>query len=168
VTEPQVERPSMAGYGVPEKSEGTLPWAWARERLERCRNYWVGTVSASGRPHSLPVWGVWLGDDAFVFSCSPTARKLRNLRANPQVVVTVEDTVEAVSVEGVAREINGTELAERAIAQYVGKYGTEIGDTLADFLRENAIVAVEPERAFGIIEREDEFAARATRWRWVR
>jgi hypothetical protein len=33
-------------------------------------------------------------------------------------------------------------------------------------MRENTIFEVTPERAFGIIEREDEFAQRATRWVW--
>jgi hypothetical protein len=37
---------------------------------------------------------------------------------------------------------------------------------MGQFLRSNAIVAVTPERAFGIIEREDEFSQRATRWTW--
>lgn len=34
------------------------------------------------------------------------------------------------------------------------------------FVRSHAIIEVTPDRAFGIIEREDEFAQRATRWRW--
>jgi hypothetical protein len=34
------------------------------------------------------------------------------------------------------------------------------------FLRSHAIIEVSPERAFGIIEREEEFAKRATRWSW--
>jgi hypothetical protein len=34
------------------------------------------------------------------------------------------------------------------------------------FVRGNAIVEVVPVVAFGIIEREEEFALRATRWRW--
>ena len=39
-------------------------------------------------------------------------------------------------------------------------------EEMAAFLRSNAIVEVTPERAFGIIEREDEFSRCATRWRW--
>jgi hypothetical protein len=33
-------------------------------------------------------------------------------------------------------------------------------------MRENTIFEVSPERAFGIIEREEEFSQRATRWVW--
>ena len=37
-------------------------------------------------------------------------------------------------------------------------------DLSAEFIRQNLIVDFEPERAFAVIEREDEFATRATRW----
>ena len=33
-------------------------------------------------------------------------------------------------------------------------------------MQAHALVEVTPDRAFGIIERADEFAQRATRWRW--
>src|SRR5215212_4868336 len=61
-TMPQVERPAMADYGVPIDPAGALPWTWAQERLVRNKNYWVVTASANGRPHALPVWGVWLAE----------------------------------------------------------------------------------------------------------
>ena len=37
---------------------------------------------------------------------------------------------------------------------------------MQDFVLANAMFEVRPLRAFGIIEREDEFAATATRWTW--
>jgi hypothetical protein len=37
-------------------------------------------------------------------------------------------------------------------------------DLSADFLRANLVVEFVPERAFAIIEREDGFSTRATRW----
>ena len=169
---PTVERPSMADYGVPTDPAGALPWAWAQERLTGNKNYWVVTASATGRPHSLPVWGVWLSEpDRFWFSCSPTSRKARNLAANPQCVVTVDDTVECVSVEGRARVADQTDdgdAVDRAVAAYVTKYWDDpaVHAEMEAFVRSNSIVEVTPERAFGIIEREEEFSSRATRWRW--
>jgi PPOX class probable F420-dependent enzyme len=158
----------MADYGVPEELDGALPWSWAEERLLRNRNYWVVTASASGRPHAMPVWGVWLAEtERFWFSCAPSSHKLRNITANPQVVVMVDDTVECVSVEGVARIADGGEAAPM-IASYLAKYWDDPAqhpETEA-FIRSNAIVEVAPTRAFGIIEREDEFARSATRWSW--
>jgi nitroimidazol reductase NimA-like FMN-containing flavoprotein (pyridoxamine 5'-phosphate oxidase superfamily) len=162
----------MADYGVPADPVGALPWSWAQKRLVRNRNYWVVTASANGRPHALPVWGVWLpSTDRFWFSCSPNARKLRNITENPQCAVTVDDTVECVSVEGSARVTDAVDDADgirEMIAAYLAKYWADpdVHAEMEAFLHSHAIVEVTPDRAFGIIEREDEFSRRATRWRW--
>ena len=158
----------MRAYGVPADLDGVLPWEWAAERLAGCRNYWLVTASAGGRPHALPVWGVWLADpDRFGFSCAPGSRKARNLRANPRITVAADDTVECVSVEGTAREMSGEE-REPFIEAYVAKYEADVAKQaeLGEFVRRHAVFLVIPERAFGIIEREEEFAQRATRWVW--
>ena len=100
------ERPGMAAYGVNSPKWEALPWEWAAERLTPNKNYWVVTVSTDGAPQALPVWGVWTDQDLrFMFSCAPTARKARNIAANPRVVFTVDSTVECISVEGVAAPI---------------------------------------------------------------
>jgi hypothetical protein len=162
----------MSDYGVPRELAGTLPWIWAEERLVANRNYWVVTASAMARPHAMPVWGVWLPEtDRFWFSCSPNARKARNLVENPQCVVTVDDTVECVSVEGRARRADpagDADEVDRAVAGYLTKYwaDTAVHSEMEVFLRSHALFEVTPQRAFGVIEREDEFAQRATRWRW--
>lgn len=162
----------MSDYGVPAEMEGTLPWSWAQERLVRNRNYWVVTASAEGRPHSLPVWGVWLPDtDRFFFSCSPNSRKARNLAANPRCAVTVDDTVECVSVEGRGRAVDpaaDAALVDAAVAAYLAKYWEDpaVHPEMEAFVRGHLMVEVVPDRAFGIIEREEEFSQRATRWRW--
>lgn len=162
----------MADYGVPRDPTGTLPWSWAEERLVANRNFWVVTVSAQGRPHSLPVWGAWLPDtERFWFSCSPNARKVRNIAENPACVVTVDDTVECVSLEGRACLVDPAADAaavDEAVAAYVAKYWEDPAQHAESeaFVRSHAIIEVTPDRAFGIIERDDEFSQRATRWRW--
>ena len=164
----------MGEYGVTADPDGALPWSWAEERLVANRNYWVVTVSAAGRPHALPVWGVWLpATERFWFSCAPGARKTRNLVANPQCSVAIDDTVECVSLEGRARRADpGAETDSAAVDAMVAAYLAKYWDDPARhpemdaFLRSNALYEVTPDRAFGIIEREDEFAIRATRWRW--
>ncbi|MDJ0768944.1 MAG: pyridoxamine 5'-phosphate oxidase family protein [Ilumatobacter sp.] len=167
--EPIAQRPDMAAYGVDTPDWEALPWSWARERLDG-RNYWLATASADGRPHSLPVWGVWSEEDhRFCFSCAPTARKARNLAANPQVVVAIDDTVECISIEGVASRLDPDGDADRIdtwIERYLTKYRPMAPDLGAPFLRRNLVFEVTPERALAVIEREDEFAARATRWVW--
>lgn len=162
----------MSDYGVLAELAGTLPWTWAQRRLVGNRNYWVVTASASARPHAMPVWGIWVPEtDRFWFSCSPNARKARNLVENPQCVVTVDDTVECVSVEGracVADPARDADAVDRVVTTYVAKYWADeaLHPEMEAFVRSHAIFVVTPERAFGIIEREDEFAQRATRWRW--
>lgn len=162
----------MSDYGVPADRDGALPWSWAEQRLVDNKNYWVVTASATGRPHAMPVWGTWLADtERFWFSCSPNARKARNIAENPQCVVTVDDTVECVSLEGRARladQADDAAAIDHMVAAYVSKYWDDpaVHPEMEAFLRSHAIIEVTPERAFGIIERDEEFAQRATRWRW--
>jgi nitroimidazol reductase NimA-like FMN-containing flavoprotein (pyridoxamine 5'-phosphate oxidase superfamily) len=146
----------MPGYGVPPEPEGMLPWAWARERLERTRNYWIGTVGSDGSPHSMPVWGVWL-DEALHFSTGVESKKARNLRRNPHCAVTTESADEAVIVEGTASPMS-LDLQERVLSAYATKYDWA-GDPGGWF-------TVTPRKAFGFIENESQFASAATRWSW--
>ena len=166
VTEPLVERPAMPDYGVDSPDWSGLPWAWAAERLATNRNFWVVTANQHGRPHALPVWGVWHdGDHRFAFSCGPRSRKAANIAVNPSVAVTSDSTIECVSIEGKASAVEG-DRADTWIDRYLDKYRGEAPDLTAEFLRANRIFEVRPERAFGIIEREDAFSTRATRWRF--
>jgi hypothetical protein len=165
VAAPIAERPHMPEYGVDTEAWEPLPWSWAADRLERGRNLWVVTASATGRPHAMPVWGVW--DDAapaFMWSSARSSRKAANVAANPQVCVMADDTVECVSVEGRATLVTDVEVADAWIERYLAKYAGEA--VTAEFLQQHPIFEVIPERAFGIIEREDDFATRATRWRF--
>ena len=155
----------MADYGVDRPDWAPLPWSWAAERLVANRNFWVVTVSQSGRPHALPVWGVWDdGDLRFAFGCSPNARKARNLAANPQAVIMVDDTVECVSVEGRGSPVLDEQRKDQWVERYLRKYRPMYADLSAEFVRRNLMIEFVPERAFAIIERDEEFATRATRW----
>lgn len=162
----------MSDYGVPADAAGALPWTWAEQRLVENRNFWLVSASASGRPHALPVWGVWMVEsERFWFSCSPRARKARNIAENPACVVAVDDTIECISVEGRARLVEPADEApavEAMIRTYLEKYWPDptVHVEMEEFIRRHAMFEVTPERAFGIIERDEEFAQRATRWSW--
>lgn len=82
----------MPGYGVRGADEGTglLPWTWAEERLAGSHDYWVATAAADGRPHLMPVWGMW-HDGALWFSSSTRSRKARNLRSNTRCSISTND-----------------------------------------------------------------------------
>ena len=119
-------------------------------------------------PHALPVWGVWDdGEHRFCFSCGPRSRKATNVAANPQVSFAPEDTVECVSVEGAATVVTDATRQQAWIDRYLDKYRSMAPDLSADFLRQNLVFELTPERVFAIIEREDAFSARATRWRFT-
>lgn len=157
----------MEAYGVPaDDPDGLLPWSWAQERLVAARNYWLTTVDPGGRPHSMPVWGIWDADsERFWFSCDPGSFKARNLADNPWVVVAPEDTVDVVSLEGTASLYGPNE----AIAVQVGtKYESDPDKQaeLTGFFTETPMYEVVPVKAFGVIERPDDFGRRATRWMW--
>jgi hypothetical protein len=166
--EPVAERPHMPDYGVDTDDWSPLPWSWAETKLDGGRNYWIVTASDGARPHALPAWGVWNGEEQrFAFSCGPRSRKAANLRANPQATIAVDETVECLSLEGHAEQVADDSRASEWIDRYLAKYQPMAPDLSADFLRQNLIFEFVPERAFGVIEREEEFAARATRWRFA-
>lgn len=150
----------MPGYGVvgPADGSGLLPWSWAEERLARSKYYWVATAWPDGRPHVTPVWGMWQAGAAW-FSCSPGSRKARNLGADPRCVVTTDDPVRPVIVEGRAERRTARPDAELFAEQVSAKYDE---DVTVDFVLDNALYRVAPARVFGLDE--EDFTGSPTRW----
>jgi PPOX class probable F420-dependent enzyme len=155
-------RPHMPGYGVLDPSAGTglLPWSWAEERLAASRDYWVATISPGGRPHVMPVWGVW-DAGCLWFSSSLGSRKARNLDADPRLTMTTDNAVEPVVVEGTAERVVDLDARTRFIALLNAKYDT---DYPVDFLdpEVNGSYRVTPLRAFGLVEAD--FTGSPTKW----
>ncbi|WP_127784343.1 pyridoxamine 5'-phosphate oxidase family protein [Rhodococcus sp. X156] len=168
MAEPVAEMPYMPDYGVQAQGWRPLPWSWAAERLGAGRSYWVVTVSGAGAPHALPVWGVWDDDEQrFAFSCGPRSRKARNLAANPRVAVALDDTVECLSLQGSAEVVTDDARRQEWARRYVGKYQPLFADLDAAFVLAHLVVEVTPARAVAVIEREEDFASRPTRWRFA-
>ena len=160
---PSASRPYMPGYGTLPAGEGTglLPWSWAEERLVSSRNYWMVTVWPEGsRPHAMPVWGMW-HDVAFWFSSSRASRKARNLGANPRCVVTTEDALNPVVVEGTAELVTDPNELAGMLALENAKYETDYKiDSLDPAV--NSCFRVRPAWAFGI--EDGDFTGSPTRW----
>lgn len=120
MTEPTASRPRFPkGYGIAAEAEGMLPWGWAVERLAASRNYWIVTARPDGRPHAMPVWGLWL-DGGALWSSSPRSVKARNLARDPRVVVHLESGDDVVILEGEAEPFA---LDDRVADAYNAKYG---------------------------------------------
>jgi len=160
VTEPRADRPHMPGYGIlgREEGRGLLPWSWATERLMASHGYWLATVRRDGSPHVMPVWGMW-HDGCVWFSCSGEARKARNLTDDSRCVVTTDNAVEPVVIEGVAEHVTEREPIERFTALTNAKYGV---DYAVDFYLDNACFRVRPQRVFGLDDAD--FTGSPTRW----
>ena len=159
---PKASRPVMPkDYGIagPREGKGLLPWSWAVKRLTRSRQHWLATTRPDGRPHVMPVWGVWLGD-RYYFSTSPQSRKGRNLAANPRCVICGEDADEPVIVEGVAERVGDEALLKRVHAAYRKKYAEDLDPET------QPLFGVRPQVAFGFISEPGTWAKTATRWRF--
>jgi pyridoxine/pyridoxamine 5'-phosphate oxidase len=154
-----VDRPALpTGYGITADVTDALPFEWAEGRLVAARNYWLCTTRADGRPHAMPLWGLWL-DGAVVFSTDPDSLKGRNLAAKPEVVVHLESGDDVVIVEGHAERLAATELPERFVDAYEKKYAyrPDTADPSFGFYR------VKPSQV--LAWRESDFATSATRFR---
>lgn len=152
----------MPGYGLLDAEQGTglLPWSWAQERLERSHDYWVATVRPDGRPHVMPVWGVW-AEDALWFSSSRASRKARNLVAHPDCAITTDNAYEPVVIEGAGELIDDLGTISDFVARVNQKYKT---DYSTDFFKPpaNLCFRVRPSWAFGLTEAD--FTGSPTRW----
>lgn len=119
MTEPTASRPRFPkGYGIAADAKGMLPWSWADERLVASRNYWIVTTRPDGRPHAMPVWGLWL-DGAVHWGSSPSSVKAKNVAHDPRVAVHLESGDEVVILEG---EAEAFALDDRLADAYREKY----------------------------------------------
>jgi PPOX class probable F420-dependent enzyme len=152
----------MPGYGIREPAEGTglLPWSWATERLTRSHDYWLATTRPDGRPHVMPVWGLWW-DDAVWFSSGLRSSKARNLAADSRCAITTDDPQEPVVLEGTAAQVRDADtirgFAERLAAKYETDFGIDFFDPDV-----NGTYRVVPTWAFGLME--SDFEGSPTRW----
>jgi PPOX class probable F420-dependent enzyme len=127
--------------------------------MERSRNYWICTTRPDGRPHAMPVWGVWL-DDTLWFSTGEGSVKARNLAADPQLVVHLESGDDAVILEGTAeRPSLDADGHGRVVAAYAAKYEMKPEDLPGP----EGWYALRASRALAWQERD--FPRTATRWR---
>ena len=117
-TAEQLSLPST--YGSPNR---LLDWASVEQRLVDSLHYWVATVRRDGRPHVVPVDGIWL-DGGCYFGGDPATVHVRNLRRDGRTMLHLEDGESAVIVEGVAEWVTPSKSdAKRLVAAAKAKYG---------------------------------------------
>jgi hypothetical protein len=122
---PQGERPTTPdkGYGVPAKGGEFIPWDHVVERLAAAKGYWLSTVTAASRPQAVPIWGVLVRDDLYLEIGSPATAKSRNLQANREIEVHLDDVDDVVIVRGTAEPVApGPSLGEEIATAMNAKY----------------------------------------------
>jgi PPOX class probable F420-dependent enzyme len=90
---------------------------------------WLGTTSRDARPHHVPVWFCWRDPEVLIFS-RPATRKLRNLRDNLQVSLTLDSAAygqDIVLAEGHA-QLNGIDTGGGIARLFADKYRAMLGD----------------------------------------
>ncbi|HEV2781029.1 MAG TPA: pyridoxamine 5'-phosphate oxidase family protein [Actinophytocola sp.] len=141
-------------YGTPKKK---LAWAVVRTELERAKHYWLTTVRSDGRPHAVPLDGVWL-DDVWYYGGSEESVHRRTALAHPPVVMHLPDPIKAVIVEGSVRRTRpGVDLAQRLADTSNEKYG--YGNTAGSYAE---TLALHPSRVIAWMS----YLTDATRFRF--
>jgi len=123
--EPPRERPDSPPrrYGVPRRGGTFIDWAHVIERLSSAEGYWIGTVTPGGRPHVVPIWGCFVANDLYLETGAPGTVKNRNLAANPNVFIHLDDVNDVIVVRGLGVEIKpDRDLGEALAAAMRGKY----------------------------------------------
>jgi hypothetical protein len=103
-----------------------LTWEEVDRRLAAATIYWLATTRPDGRPHSVPLWGVWDGGLLY-FDGGPQTTHARNLTTNPQAAVHLESGKEVVILEGEVAPVDKVDpdLGSRLAGSYQAKYGDQ-------------------------------------------
>jgi PPOX class probable F420-dependent enzyme len=145
------------GLGGAPADGSVLPWSRVVGWLTAARNYWVCTTRPDGRPHAMPVWGLWM-DGTVWFSTDPTSFKGRHLEARPDVVVHLESGDEVCVLEGTAERVLHPDQLQKFDDVYMDKY-----DVRPSAMGEAAgVYVLRPTVA--LVWTEAEFATSATRF----
>lgn len=116
-------------YGYASATAPT--WHDIERILTDAQLYWIITVRADGRPHAVPLVGVWY-DGTFAFCTGAEEQKQRNLEANRQVAVTTGSMGvngwargKDVVVEGRAVRVTDIEVLNELADAWFAKYGED-------------------------------------------
>ena len=103
--------------------------AHTAERLRTRLILWLASVRPDGHPHMAPVWFLWEGETILIFS-KPNNQKIRNLRQNPAVTVSLDNTDDGDDVtvlDGVASLLDDPAVTT-ALPDYANKYAALLAD----------------------------------------
>jgi hypothetical protein len=119
--------PEPASAEAVTRNDATpTPWARARRLLEDARpTYWLATVRPDGKPHVMPLLGVWV-EGRLYFCAGAGTRKARNLARTSACVVAVEEEPLDLVVEGEAVTTRDDATLRRVADAYAAVYGWHV------------------------------------------
>lgn len=114
---------------------------------------WISSVRPDGAPHLVPIWFTWDGTSLLVFS-KPHAQKVRNLLANPTVMLALGDPAADFDVVLVEARAELDPLPARSLpAEHLTKYGERmaaLGLSPDAFVETySQVIRITPERPLG-------------------
>jgi PPOX class probable F420-dependent enzyme len=120
---------------------GTTFGARVVERLAQDEIIWLTTISASEVPQPVPVWFLWDGDTALIYT-APETYKLRNIARNSKVSLNLNSD----PLGGDIAVFVGTAWVDRTAPPpdqhpgYLAKYGDRVINLLGMTLEDYAIL----------------------------
>jgi PPOX class probable F420-dependent enzyme len=108
------------------------------ELLGGARILWLSSARPDGRPHVVPTWFDWDGEQITVFT-RPDSQKVRNVRHEPRVMLAIGEPDPAFEVELLEGEAVLGSGAERPSLRFASKYAVslnEAGRTIDSYVGE--------------------------------
>ena len=143
-------------------AQNGIPWERVERRLRNSETYWLATVRPDGRPHTMPVHGLWQ-QRCFWFGTGRDSVKGRNLEFNPRAVVHLESAGDVVIVEGEAGIVGDDPLLRSMLPQLAAKYGVDEAELGLDAASPGALYLLRP----AVVHAWLEGAFPQTRSRWA-
>lgn len=156
----------MNAHEEPQPERQHLLRRRALARLRAATTYWLSTTRPDGRPHAMPVWGVWV-DGAFWFGTA--GQKVRNLAHQPYAIVHLESGDDVAIIEGRVERLESSAVAPSAVVaafreKYVDGENGEPFDVAGELPADAALYRLRP--AVGHAWLEGAFVETQTRWRF--
>lgn len=146
-------------YGITELGPDHRSLDDIYEAIAQARNWWVATVTSTGAPHTVPVWGL-ISDDHMIFCSDPSSVKSHNLARSTALVVHLESGDDVVIVEGASQVVDPTALPAPFFDEYEAKYDFRPNPADGPFMAHEVL----PTKIMSWAEAD--FAATAVRWRF--
>ena len=130
------ERAPSETTNLDRYGNGELPWSRPRDLLAGGAPtpdiaFFLGTIGPDGRPHAAGIGALWMDGDLY-FTSGPSARKTRDIEANP--ACTISARLEGIDLvcEGEAARVTDPETLEAAASRFrAGGWPAEVaGDAL--------------------------------------